>query len=170
MALGFSCEADQLRVFIVALRQFVFLIVALLLVAVVAACESDAEEGPTATPESMAMETPEPVATPEQISAEEEPTVIPESMATETPEAVTEPDQIHAETDREALVVLYNATDGPNWRVWDFHENNWLSDDPIGEWYGVITDVDGRVSIPQLYGFGLNGAIAAELGGLTNLD
>ena len=35
-----------------------------------------------------------------------------------------------AETDREALVALYNATDGENWDGSD----NWLSDAPLGEW------------------------------------
>ena len=45
-------------------------------------------------------------------------------------------------TDREALVALYNATDGPNWDS----SGNWLSDVPIGEWFGVTTDDNGRVT------------------------
>ena len=45
-------------------------------------------------------------------------------------------------TDREALVALYNATDGPNWR----NNTNWLSDAPMGEWHGVTTDDNGRVA------------------------
>ena len=36
--------------------------------------------------------------------------------------------------DRAALVALYNATDGPNW----VDNTNWLTDAPLGEWYGVI--------------------------------
>ena len=32
-------------------------------------------------------------------------------------------------TDREALVALYNATDGENW----YRSDNWLSDAPLGE-------------------------------------
>ncbi len=71
--------------------------------------------------------------------------------------------------DREVLVALYNATDGPNWRVWDFQENNWLSNEPIGEWYGVTADEDGRVVKLELFGFGLNGEIPAELGSLADL-
>ena len=47
-----------------------------------------------------------------------------------------------AETDREALVALYEVTDGANWRSND----NWLSDRPIGEWHGVTTDRSGRVT------------------------
>ena len=42
---------------------------------------------------------------------------------------------------RDALVALYNATDGPNWE----NNDNWLSDKFIGEWYGVVTDEQGRV-------------------------
>ena len=44
-------------------------------------------------------------------------------------------------TDRAALVALYNATDGPNW----IDNTNWLSEAPLGEWYGVETDPSGRV-------------------------
>ena len=45
-------------------------------------------------------------------------------------EATTEPKE-GPSTDREALVALYNATDGPNWH----RRDNWLSDMPIGDWY-----------------------------------
>ncbi len=44
--------------------------------------------------------------------------------------------------DRTALVALYNATDGPNW----VDNTNWLTDAPLGEWYGVDTDRQGRVA------------------------
>ena len=47
--------------------------------------------------------------------------------------------QISVERDREALIALYNATDGPTWRYWF----NWLSDAPIDKWHGVITDDNG---------------------------
>ena len=43
--------------------------------------------------------------------------------------------------DRGVLIALYNATDGANWT----DKTNWNSDKPIGEWYGVTTDDDGRV-------------------------
>ena len=47
-----------------------------------------------------------------------------------------------ANPDRGALEALYNATDGPNW----LNNDNWLSDAPLGEWYGVDTDASGRVT------------------------
>ena len=70
-----------------------------------------------------------------------------------------------AETDREALVALYNATNGENWR----NNDNWLSDAPLGEWYGVNTNDDGRVKTLAFDGNGLSGEIPAELGSLSNL-
>ena len=68
-------------------------------------------------------------------------------------------------TDRAALVALYNATDGPNWST----SANWLSDRPLGEWYGVTTDGNGRISILILDENNLSGQIPSELGNLTNL-
>ena len=68
-------------------------------------------------------------------------------------------------SDRAALVALYNATDGTNWYVND----NWLSDAPLGEWHGVITDYTGHVIGLELAHNRLAGAIPAELGSLINL-
>ena len=78
---------------------------------------------------------------------------------------------------RLALVALYEATDGPNW----VDSENWLTDAPLGEWYGVSTDQDGRVVGLTLAGgyniearrwveHGLSGTIPPELGGLTHLQ
>ena len=68
--------------------------------------------------------------------------------------------------DREALVALYNATDGPSWE----DNTNWLSDAPIGEWYGVSVDSNGRVIGLNLYSNGLNGIFPPELGSLAALE
>ena len=67
-------------------------------------------------------------------------------------------------SDRQALVALYNATDGANWE----HNHNWLSDEPLRDWYGV-TASDGRVTTLDLRGNQLTGPIPAELGNLDNL-
>ena len=68
--------------------------------------------------------------------------------------------------DRPALVALYNATGGDNWAV----RTKWLSNDPVGEWDGVTTDVErGRVTRLDLLGNGLSGEIPVELGSLSNL-
>ena len=68
--------------------------------------------------------------------------------------------------DRAALVALYEATDGANWT----NKTNWLSDQPLGEWHGVDTNANGRVTDLGLYDNGLSGALPAELGNLTNLE
>ncbi len=79
--------------------------------------------------------------------------------------------------DRAALVALYNATDGPNW----VDNTNWLTDAPLGQWYGVQTDAAGRVVGLALRGrwndealetvrHGLSGPIPPDLGSLSNLE
>ena len=68
-------------------------------------------------------------------------------------------------TDRAALVALYNATDGPNWR----DNTKWLSDAPLGEWRGVTTDADGRVIELDLWLNKLEGELPTEIGDLARL-
>ena len=73
---------------------------------------------------------------------------------------------VNSNEDRGALVALYQATGGPNWR----NSNNWLSRNrPLEEWHGVTTDLSGRVIKLDLDLNGLSGEIPRELGGLTNL-
>ena len=62
-------------------------------------------------------------------------------------------------------MALYEATDGPNWT----NSENWLSDKPIGEWYGVGTDVGERIWSLGLDGNGLRGELPRELGNLSDL-
>ena len=71
----------------------------------------------------------------------------------------------NADTDRAALGALYNATNGANWH----DKDNWQSGAPMGEWHGVTTGSDGRVTHLDLYDNELTGEIPAELGSLTNL-
>ena len=68
--------------------------------------------------------------------------------------------------DRQALVAIFDATGGPNWKK----STNWLTDEPIGEWHGVSTDTGGRVAGLRLVDNGLNGAIPPEIAILTNLE
>ncbi len=69
-------------------------------------------------------------------------------------------------TDKDALIALYEATDGDNW----VSNQNWLSDKPIGTWYGVITDENDRVIDLDLSDNELNGTLPSELGHLTHLE
>ena len=109
---------------------------------------------PTETPASSARTPPTPVPSPTATDA-------PGTAAATAPPAVSG----SAETDREALVAFYNATYGENWR----DNDNWLSDAPIGEWYGVNTNGDGRVISLVLDANNLSGEIPAELGSLSHL-
>ena len=92
-------------------------------------------------------------------------------------------------TDRAALMALYNSAGGANWT----DNTNWGSTEPIGTWFGVIADFDGRViqlalgqnnlvgTLPDalgnldqmqwlyLWGNQLRGSIPASLGDLANL-
>ena len=69
-------------------------------------------------------------------------------------------------TDREALEAVYDATNGPGWT----NNNNWLTDAPLGEWYGVEADDQGRVVGIGFVSNGLTGRIPREIGGLAHLE
>ena len=152
------------------------IVLALALPAVLMACGSDAPDADgerAATPRTEAASTP---AT-EAAASTPMPGDAPTATAAPRPTATTAPlltiGRTSAKTDREALVVLYNATDGPNWN----RRSNWLSDAPLGEWVGVYTDDAGRVTELSLglllgrflSGNRLSGEIPAELGSLANL-
>eukprot|EP00752_Nemacystus_decipiens_P011696 g10379.t2 len=68
-----------------------------------------------------------------------------------------------AQTDREALVALYNATDGPSW----IGRTNWGSGTPLSDWHGVKANDQGRVVELSLGANNLRGTIPPELGKLT---
>ena len=81
-----------------------------------------------------------------------------------------------ANPDRAVLMTLYETTDGPNW----VNNDNWLSEKPLGDWYGVSVDASGRVIGLDLAGrwdndrreyvqHGLYGPIPAEVGTLASL-
>ena len=73
----------------------------------------------------------------------------------------------HADSDdRAVLVALYNATDGDNW----VNKDNWMSDEPLGQWYGVTADGNGRVTELRLSENRLSGELPEELGNLANLQ
>ena len=61
---------------------------------------------------------------------------------------------------------MYLETDDDNWES----SRNWLSTSPIGEWYGVSVDGEGRVTGVELRANGLNGEIPEALTRLSNLE
>ena len=68
--------------------------------------------------------------------------------------------------DRAALVALYHATDGANWT----YQTNWLSEAPLGDWHGVVTDPSGRVVELRLPANRLAGELPSELRSLDKLE
>ncbi len=69
-------------------------------------------------------------------------------------------------SDRDILVAVYEATGGPKWK----HTDNWLTDEPLGSWYGVRVNDTGRVIGLDLSGNRMRGAIPRELGELSELE
>ena len=67
---------------------------------------------------------------------------------------------------RGALVALYKATSGDNWRGKD----NWLSDQPVDNWFGVYASNDGCINGLSLRDNQLSGGLPSELGQLVNLE
>ncbi len=63
-------------------------------------------------------------------------------------------------------MALYEATGAANW----LSSDNWLSEAPLDEWYGVTIDGSGRVIELNLSENELSGEIPPELGSLSNLQ
>ena len=70
-----------------------------------------------------------------------------------------------AAADRTVLEALYDASGGPGWT----DSTNWKTSAPLGEWYGVTTGADNRVTRLELPANDLAGSIPAALGDLTLL-
>ncbi|WP_299311241.1 leucine-rich repeat domain-containing protein [uncultured Aquimarina sp.] len=69
-----------------------------------------------------------------------------------------------SEAEKQALIDLYNSTNGPNWTS----DNNWLTDTPVCDWTGV-TVVDGKVTGLYLFGGGVMGSLPNSIGNLVYL-
>lgn len=69
-------------------------------------------------------------------------------------------------SDRPALTALYRGTGGEEWLM----KANWLTEADLGEWYGVDTDEEGRVTVVDLGQNGLHGDLPTDLGELSRLQ
>ena len=132
---------------------------ALALSAVILACGS---EEPTERRESTRAERATTGATPEAGRTREAASTLP---AEDRGRSRSIFPRTSAETDREALEALYNATGGPSWA----QDDNWLSDEPVSEWYGVEVDDDERVTGLYLGSNNLVGEIPPDIGDLEEL-
>ena len=64
-----------------------------------------------------------------------------------------------------ALIALYNSTNGDNW----IDNSNWLTDEPIDNWFGITVE-DDRVTAIELLGNDLSGSIPSQFGNMNNLQ
>lgn len=80
--------------------------------------------------------------------------------------ACSSPAEPDALSEREVLTLLYENTGGSQW--WNQH--GWLSDDELGDWYGVETNSAGQVVGIELLWNNLEGTIPPELGQLAHLE
>lgn len=53
----------------------------------------------------------------------------------------SEGDEVSNDQEREKLIELYYTTNGQSWNI----DNNWCSNKPLNEWYGVKTNASGNV-------------------------
>ncbi|OEK09134.1 hypothetical protein A8C32_10390 [Flavivirga aquatica] len=77
-----------------------------------------------------------------------------------------------SETEREALVKLYQATDGANWTNTKANNQPWLINDPdskVCDWYGVTVGSEVIVTEVSLSNNNLRGEIPDQLEQLINL-
>ena len=68
-------------------------------------------------------------------------------------------------TECQALLDLYNSTDGPNW----LNRSGWNDNDTPCSWFGIKCD-NGQVVNLELRENGLNGSLPNSLGNLNNLS
>ena len=67
--------------------------------------------------------------------------------------------------DRRPLLSLFESARGEEWT----RRDGWWSEAPVGDWYGVSADGDGRVTALRLSSNGLRGTLPPGLGRMTRL-
>ncbi|CAM9246872.1 unnamed protein product, partial [Ectocarpus sp. 8 AP-2014] len=70
------------------------------------------------------------------------------------------------QTDRDALVALYDAAGGSNWK----NNGNWNTDADLSKWHGININDQGRVVEVHLAANNLQGSIPEALGTLSKLE
>src|SRR5690625_4152870 len=67
--------------------------------------------------------------------------------------------------DRQALMDLYEATGGDNWK----NNRGWGEGNPSNEWYGIKVNNVGRVVKVNLFDNNLRGELPPSIGNLTSV-
>ena len=67
--------------------------------------------------------------------------------------------------EREALIAIYQATGGDDWK----DNKSWCTDAPVDKWYGVKSDPEGRIVELNLSNNNLQGSLPSEIAYLEHL-
>ncbi|WP_299897654.1 hypothetical protein, partial [uncultured Aquimarina sp.] len=70
-----------------------------------------------------------------------------------------------SEAEKQALIDLYNSTDGANWT----NNTNWLTNAPVCDWYGVVVE-NSKVTRLLLQNNNLTGEIPVSIGNLISIE
>ena len=73
---------------------------------------------------------------------------------------------IRSESERDALIALYENTNGENW----INQLNWNSEQPVSTWYGITTHANGSVKSISLISNRMRGEVSASIADLTALE
>ena len=73
-------------------------------------------------------------------------------------------------SERDALIALYNSTDGANWT----NNTNWNTANPVSSWFGItVENISGQDHVTSIdFGYSsnnLNGTLSSEIGVLSEL-
>ena len=68
-------------------------------------------------------------------------------------------------SEREALIAIFNALGGENWN----NKTNWCSNEPLGTWHGVKTNMAGNVVSLELYYNNIQGYVPEDILNLSEL-
>ena len=138
-----------------------FLLLATLLILLVIACGAGPAPAPTSIPTPASTSPPSIVDTADDGGPTSSSSGFSRALGANVEEDWIKWDVM--ERDWKALVALYQATGGDNWT----NNEGWLTDTPLGDWYGVNLLRDGRVDDLDLENNNLIGEIPAELADLT---
>lgn len=78
---------------------------------------------------------------------------------------IENPDQTSSDQQRDVLISIYNSSEGENWT----RNDNWLSNMPLNDWYGVETSQGNVISI-ILTNNNLKGIISEQISLLSELN
>ena len=125
--------------------------------------QTRSEPTPGPQPETPAVEQPTAAPPPTAIPA----TAIQAAAPTYNPGPTSEYlyEETSAETDRTVLELFYERTEGEWWT----NSENWMTEAPLGEWYGITTNAQGRVTEIRFGNNNLDGTLLPEIGNLSQL-